>query len=179
MRLLKLTPVAMARVWLGGASVPAFEPDDCLTMQVGADPGATVAIPRLTVEAIVPRGARAEYGLLGVLLEHRDNCSLQVEVPYSQGVGTPWAESLAKAVDDVRLGIPAEYARPILEATTEFAVQRFPPGFLRIVEGAHGVVGSSPDFFRRLTHCVLELMNDGGHRDDEHLATFLRDRLVG
>lgn len=177
MRVLELTPLAKARVWLGG-SVATFGPEESLTREVEVDRKASVSLPHLTLEAFVPRGARAEYGMLGVIFQPTGDNVVRVRVPYSELAGDRWRTSLAAAADDVRLGLRSEYANAVLDAAADFSARRFPPGSISVVEAAHGSVGSSADFFRRLTVSVLELMTYEGHRDDEEMTTFLREQLV-
>jgi hypothetical protein len=176
MKIFQLATVARARVWFGGA-VPEFSPSGSLRTAAGGDPNARVARSRLTVEAIVPRGARVEYGLLGMRFDRATDTVLQVEIPYSDGAGKPWSESLAAEIDDVALGLPREYAQPILDVVIRRAAQRFPPGAIRVVEAAHGAVGSSARFFVGLATCGLKLMQDEP-RGDEQMVALLKTHLV-
>ena len=128
------------------------------------------------LEADVPRGGFAEYGLLGMQFEAATEGTLRIEVPYSEG-GDRWSEALGAAVDEVRFGLPREYTRAIRDVASTNAARRFPPGVIRIVEAAHGLVESNSRLFGRLAACVLELMLDATRGDDD-TANLLRKCLV-
>jgi hypothetical protein len=177
MKVLQLTSTARARVWFGGG-VPEFSPSGSVKTAVEGEPSVLIAMPHVTLEAIVPRGARAEYGLLGVRFDTAADTVLRIEVPYSNGAGSSWSESLGAAIDDVRLGLPREYAQAILDAAAAYVKRRFPPGAISFVEAAHGIVGSNARFFKGLAMCALELMQDERHGGDEQTARLLRKHLV-
>ena len=120
----------------------------------------------------------AEYGLLGVRFDSTTETLLRVEVPYADGVGNSWPESLGAGVDDVRWGLPRAFTQSILDATAAYANGRFPPGILRIVEAAHGLVGSNTRLFKAIATCALEIMLDAQQRGDAEMASWLRKRLV-
>jgi len=176
MKFIQLASHSRARVWFGNG-VSEYSAAGSLMNTV--EPGArvTVRMPRVTVEAYVPRGGFAEYGLLGMRFEPATDGALRIEVPYSND-GNRWPEALAAAIDDVHLGLPREYAQPILDAASAHAARRFPPGTITLVEAAHGRIGSNSRLFSRIAVCVLELMEDEHPRSDEDLASLLRKRLV-
>jgi hypothetical protein len=172
---LQLTPYATARIWYGGGA-PSFTPTDSLRIEVDAALEAILKKPRIALEAFVPRGAMAQYGLLGVEFDSPRDSRLVVEAACSTGSQRRWADSLASPIDDVWLGLPLEYAQPTLDALAEAAKGRLPPGRLRVVEAAHGKVGSSPVFFRRLASCLVEIMLQP--IGEAQVAELLRERLV-
>jgi hypothetical protein len=176
MKTLQLTRFAKARIWFGGATL-GFASSGSVRQHVTSNDQARFAAAKVTLEALVPRGARAEYGLLGLSFDARSTTTLDVEVEYSDGNQAPWLDSLARQIDDVQLGLPHEYATSVLETAASIATHRFPPGRLETVEAAHGAVGSSADFFRRLTVGVLSLMHIGSSPDEE-LATLLKGILI-
>ncbi|MBA3465181.1 MAG: hypothetical protein H0T46_34945 [Deltaproteobacteria bacterium] len=104
--------------------------------------------------------------------------SLWVDVPFSEEDGRQWPDSLAGVVDDMRVGLPAEYVAVILDALSAAGARILPPGTIRVVEAAHGLVGSSPSFFGKLACCIVELMHDARHHEDREMAAFLTRRLV-
>jgi hypothetical protein len=175
---LQLTPLAKARVW-SRSDIPEFVQVGTVSKQIDGAPLSSVKAGCVTVEAFVPRGGRAEYGLLGMVFERDRTGSLQVEVPYSEYKGAAWLESLGSVADDVRLGLPYEYAGPILDAAIEFGTHRFPPGTIKVVHAAHGFVGSSPRLFQRLATGVLMLLVEDRELEDEHMITVLKGLLVG
>jgi hypothetical protein len=177
MRLLQLTPLAKARVWFHRAT-PAFIPVGTVSKRAVANPIILVKAGHITLEALVPRGGRAEYGLLGITFQRDRTNVLQVEVPYSDEEGTPWLDSIGNQVDHVLLGLPREYAGPIVDAAMEFGAHQFPAGIIKVVEAAHGLVGSNADFFRRLVTGALTLMSDDRRREDNEMTALLQALLI-
>ena len=175
MTVLQLTPHARARLFsdIAGMTFPAVG-----ELRRNRYPHAGTAHPtcrRWLVEAYVPRGARADYGLLG--LEFAPGpAAIEVIVPYSGPHGATLTDSLAGQIDDVRVGLPEEYAEAVLDALCAAAVS-LPSGVLRVCAAAHGRVGSSPKFFARLAAAVVSLMSEGD--EDARQATItLRGLLV-
>ena len=175
---LPLTALAKARVWFCRAT-SSLVADQTVTRSVEGDPASVVQREYLTLEAYVPRGGRAQYGLLGFDYVRGAGSSLHLDVPIAEGACNRWLDSLAAQVDDVRLGLPREFAAPVVDAMAHVAARRFPAGRLSVVEAAHGVVGSSPQFFGRVAASALSLMLDGGELEPGRLAALLRDGLAG
>jgi hypothetical protein len=148
MKALQLTKFAKARVHWQPRPALMFEAEGVLTGETTAS-----GPPRLkgfvTIEALVPRGARADYGLLGVAFDPGGAGHLRAAVRYCSADGVRWTESLATSIDDVRIGLPKEYSDASLEGILS-GLRQPPPGSLSIAEAAHGLVGSSAAFFRRL-----------------------------
>jgi hypothetical protein len=174
---LQLTPLGRARVWFGAAEL-GFVPSGAVRRAVDGAPANVVAAERVALEVYVPRGGRAEYGLLGMSFRRHGTDLVQVEVPYTDGAGASWPDALAARGDDVRLGLPSEYAMPVLDAIAEVGARRVPPGTLRVAEAAHGLVGSSPAFFRRLAVGAMGLLLDDRGREESNLVTFLRGIFI-
>lgn len=116
---------------------------------------------------MVPRGARCEYGLLGAQFHGTEGTALRVEVSCSHDDGVSWPESLGASIDDVRLGLPHEYAEAISVGVGAYAIGLFPPGRLTFTKAAYGLIGSSPRFFSLLAKCVVTLMHAGPLGEDE------------
>lgn len=173
---LQLTPLAKVRICWGRVSAPVAS-SGSVSCHVEGDAQAKLSTSNVTVEAFVPRGAFAQYGLLGLVFDERPGTVLDIDVPYSTESGMPWTDSLAQRVDEVRMGLPFEYAESILLAATSFASHRLPPGRLAVVDAAHGLVGSSAELFRRLTLATLSLMQSGS-REDEEVKALLKGILV-
>jgi len=181
MRILQLTPLAKARVWSEHMLTSGFAPDGVLTAPVGraADSPPTGEPLLVGIEALVPRGPRAEYGLLALSFARHAVGPLEIEVPYSVSEGPVWTASLAGTLDEVRIGLPAPYANAVLEALSPTAVGRLPPGLLRVAEAAHGAVGSSPRFFGKLARAAVELVEVvNSDLPEERLIELLRSVLV-
>lgn len=174
MRIIRFTPVARARIWpqINDLAFPvAGELRTRIASRAIID---AVWSEHLILEVYVPRGARVEYGLLGLLLE-KDRDGVEVVVPYSAGISASLAGSLASGLDDVRVGLPEEYAGAVLAAL--LASEALPNGLIRVCAAAHGAVGSSPKFFARLTAAALVLMRDGT-QDPDRIAELLRRALI-
>ena len=127
MKIIQVTQYATARVWFDDG-VRGLLPEGELSSAIEAEPNARVCAPHVTLEAFVPRGGFAQYGLLGLRFEGATDTVLRVVVPYSIGDGESWSEALGAAIDDIRFGLPDEYAPSILDAAAAHAQRRFPPG---------------------------------------------------
>jgi hypothetical protein len=173
----QLTKFAKARIsWQRQVDLH-FRADGVLSREVV---GQAARSPRfVSIEALVPRGARADYGLLGISYEPRDAAGLRIEVGYGDAQGERWPSSLAETIDEVRTGLPKEYAQAVLDGFLE-ASRQPPNGVLVLVEAAHGLAGSSPDFFRKIAAAgVGLLLLADAPKGVEALVAFLRSALVG
>lgn len=129
---------------------------------------------------MLPRGARAECGMIGIQFVPGTLRQLQVEVGYSGIPGELYTNALAANLDEVRIGLPQEYASTVMESLVLRCQHRLPPGVLRIVDAAHGLVGSSPSVFDRLTTAAMELARlDATFMQDDDIARTLRSILIG
>lgn len=180
MRILHPTQLATLRVWVGEKRTTGFDARAVLSGSVPPSTRANAVERAISagVEALVPRGARAEYGLLAVTFVPVTGDSVQIDVPYCTEDGPRWAESLAERLDDVRLGLPPEYAIAALASLSAAAGEHLPSGTLRVAEAAHGRVGSSQRMFARLARAtvVLATMAD---LHDESLEARMRAILAG
>ncbi len=174
---LQLTALAKARVWFR-RETPEFIVSGTVNRKIEGNPTSAARQEYLTLEAYVPRGGFVEYGLLGFHLVRDETNLLQVNVPYTEDVGRVWFNSLATQVDDVRLGLPREFAMPIHETIAGFTAYGFPAGKLTIVEAAHGQVGSSAQFLQRVATCALSLMLDDRECEPMNMAAFLMEGLM-
>lgn len=174
MTYLQLTAVARARIW---SDIGETSFDQVGELRELYAPNPTAGPPsfgRVILEAYVPRGAYVDYGLLGIEFVGGGDAG-QVVVPYSSVNGRSLPDSLASAIDDVSVGLPVAYANVVCQAI--LAGVPFPAGVFRVCAAAHGRIGSSPAFFRRLTVAAVELMREGGH-DSNSNAACLRRILV-
>lgn len=179
MQVLQLTAVAKARVSFGQKVTSGFVPEGTATSLVDGTTAAALPSALIVgVEAVVPRGARVEYGFLSVSFSASEEGRIRVEVPFSTQVGPLWTESLAATLDEVRIGLPKEYALAALDAFSSALVGRLPPGELLVSEAAHGAAGSSQRFFGKLASAVVELMVLGTAQPEELVVDRLRALLV-
>lgn len=114
-----------------------------------------VRVASLAVEIVVPRGATAEYGLLGASFEA--GSSQEVALACGGG-GSAWAQSLAGTLDDVRIELPAEYHSEIVRRARDCAIREQFVGRIVFDRAAHGMVGSSSSCFGALAELVVELL---------------------
>jgi hypothetical protein len=130
---------------------------------------------------MVPRGGRAEYGLLGLSFRPAGDAPLTIIVPESGTDAPVWAGALASKIDTVRLGLAEEYVDAIMAVLVAKAPPALPGGELKVAEAAHGEVGSSSGMYSRLVSCLLELMSGGADqrlRRDDSLLSSLVERHV-
>jgi hypothetical protein len=178
MRNIQLASGGRVRVWIAGG-VALYTGETSLRATIDSHAKTSLSLSGVTIEALIPRGARAQYGMVGATFEPTRATATRVEVPYSADAGGRWSESIAAQIDDVRIGLPSEYASAVFDAIVCGGKGGLPDGHLKVAFAAHGMVGSSPEFFAKLTTCVLDMMRVGCPGDDELLAAFLSDRLVG
>lgn len=175
-----MTSLAKARVWVLESATSGLEFTDIVSGSFVATRTGAPKHPAVTVEALVPRGPLAEYGLIGLAYQSTTSETLRIEVAYSTNGGMSWGKSLAATIDDVRLGLPEEYSQAVFHALSSAVATKLSPGVLRLAEAAHGAVGSSPNFFAKLSFAAAELMFvDVSHASDELLSKLLRRILVG
>jgi hypothetical protein len=154
-------------------------------------PSATVTshiATTLGVEAFVPRGARAEYGLLVVerfverFVERGPDTQarLPVDVDGASASSGTWDEALCRATETAFVGLPREYASAVIAGLAEGGVLG---GDVRVVGAAHGAIGSSPAFFGRLARWVVCLLAHeervGLRADFDHAPAFRRYVVEG
>ncbi|MBX3263014.1 MAG: hypothetical protein KF782_25285 [Labilithrix sp.] len=150
-------PYRRARVWL--VDRPLLTPIAVRTIEEEVDTSAAGAFGRrlAVVELMVAAGARALYALSGAEftpLESR-RCKIQLEVCEEQTPIQPWA--LVASFDEVRAGLPAEFAVAVMNELRDVG-RSLGGGVLRGGPFAHAGAGSSPHFFRFVTHLVGELL---------------------
>lgn len=179
MRALRITRFAKARVWIDERATEGYVTRGVIQGSVHAGVGASKD-RIMGVEALVPRGGLAEYGMIGFRLVSSALDVLQCEVGYSDMSGPSWPDALATRLDNVRIGLPEEYASAVMEALSLACRDRMPPGVLSVVDAAHGLVGSSPSFFSRLTAAAVELaLLDGPELQEIQMTKILKESLVG
>jgi hypothetical protein len=152
---LTLPPFGSARVWFNEHPALASESTRVLMRTLAASPRIRT-MRRAGVELFVPAGALADYALLCGHFVPNDLGQLTLELPVCSEPGEHLSWSLAAAVDEVRAGLPEEYAQSVLDAAA--APEVLGSGTLVLTPAAHAMVGSSPRMFSRVTSALLDIM---------------------
>jgi hypothetical protein len=115
----------------------------------------------IAVEIYVPVGPRALYGLLGGRLSPGSSGVLRVEVGISSPSQRLLPDSLAVNSDEVRVGLPAEYAQSVFDGVSLAQSQLITTvaGHLVIDRAAHGAVGSCPLIYRHIAAILVKMLN--------------------
>ena len=124
----------------------------------------------------MPRGGMAHYGLLGAAYFPGSSDILEIRVSYTEFPGTsvPWA--LAARVDDVQEGLPRELGEIVLQTAVRACTEQpRAPGVLWFDRAVHGLVGSAPVVFERLTEALTTIILAGVEDgvSEERLAEIL------
>jgi hypothetical protein len=155
---LKLSRHRTARVWLDESPRAQYVPTAVMRRVVSSGLSMPPVIRLAGVELVVPRGAMASYGLLGAeLLEGTEQGDV-VTVAVAR-TDSPMPDSLAGTLDDVRVGLPEEYASAVISGVERLVHggAHF-GGELAFRWAAHGLVGSSGPFFADLAELVGKLL---------------------
>jgi hypothetical protein len=163
MREYRVGALGRARVWF--KDIPAdFSP----TRRIETAAAAALknaSRKKVAVEAFIPRGAFAEYALLGGSWNPGRFQFTRVAVSVSNESGPAFAGHLAGRVDEVRIGLPEEYGEGVLDTLASHA-GALGRGRLLISSAAHGRIGSSVTAFSRVATVLLKLFELEDHGDD-------------
>jgi hypothetical protein len=145
------------RVWID-ESPDAYYPavdliEYALTTRLSETQSKTVVL-----EMAVITGPRKLYGLLGAtyIPERTEALSIHIAVSDSSQKVIDW--SLVGMIDQVRLGLPEEFADAVLKGAIEATPNKLGAGMLRFDCAAHGMIGSSPYLFGELSKIVVTLL---------------------
>jgi hypothetical protein len=110
------------------------------------------------IEINIPHGPVASYALLGAELADADVEGLKVIVPISS-IGSRISPSLAPKSEEVRLGLPEEYASAVFKGVEKLAESNGLPTnmAMRFSWAAHGEVSSSRSVFENVSGLVVRL----------------------
>lgn len=150
---------ARFRAWEGDRPNLKFSTTRVLAAQIRASRRGTDRRIAM-LEAYVPLGGMAKYGLLGGDFCPDESGTLAVSVHLGEPSGAPFAEALAARVDDVRIGLPMEYGDAVLDGIRrgQKGPSALPSGLLTIDHAAHGMVGSSANHFGRVAEGLIMLL---------------------
>jgi hypothetical protein len=175
MRVLDLQPYRKGRVWF--KELPGLLQQDTTVLQrsVAIDSSTSGISRAAALELFLPKGGRALYGLLGAefIPNTTQTLEVRVEMVTESRVAVPWA--LASTIDQVYAGILDEYAEGVINgACSSKALNTLGSGILSFRWGAHGMIGSSSGFFRRLSSNVISLLSlDTYEMSEEHLRSLI------
>ncbi len=173
-RTVKARTGLQARVWLAELPQLEYQPAEVVYRDLKTNGEPRPSVRQAAVELAVPVGGRVLYGILGATLSPTPGDMICVRVLKSIDIDVmvPW--SLASRVDSVYIGLPDEYSAGVLEGASPNATI-LGPGTLTFNRAAHGLVGSSHAFFKRLATIVVDLLDCQMERaSDDELIQFLR-----
>ena len=136
---------------------------------------------QVAVEAFIPKGARAMYGLLGAEFIPLTGDEIQVIVNTSTQPFELWKEALIPTyLDDVRVGLTPSYANKVIEGVimAGHELHAFPSGKLHFQCAAHGVLSSCEAIFKTLGRIVVRLVTvDRLPSSEDEILPFLDFRM--
>jgi hypothetical protein len=161
-------------VWLDEAPPADFIASSFVTRVV--KPKVVVEATRMTagIEVNIAHGPKASYGLLGAELVEANVDGLEVVVSVNT-VGFPFQGSLALKPDEVKVGLLDEYANAVVAGVVKVAESSGVPtrAALRFRWAAHGLVGSSPSVFEKVSGLVVQLLTLPKSASDEQIRALL------
>ena len=107
-----------------------------------------------------------------------DSGSFGIELLVSTEHENIYAESIASEFDQIRLGLPSEYTKSVLDGATESLTEKklgeLGSGILRFDKAAHSHIGSSNKFFRHISRTVVELLMIDRSRNNEEISEIVK-----
>jgi len=169
------SPSRRANVWLDEAPPADFTATSSVkrVVQTGVVVPATRRLAG--VEMNIHHGPRASYGLLGAELVEANIDGLEVIVSVNK-FGFPFPSSLALQPDEVKVELLDEYAEAVIRGVATAAGGIGTPTGASLVFrwAAHGIVGSSPAMFERVSAIVVRLLALQVGASDEQILMLLR-----
>lgn len=128
------------------------------------------------VEVFVPLGPRSMYGLLGGKFKPDATGHLSIDVSVAAANERLLADNLAMKGDEVRVGLPAEYAQAVLAGVSlaKGDLNVLAAGRLSINCAAHSAIGSCAAVYKHLAAILVKLLNSAivEPSDDELVELF-------
>lgn len=158
---LSLSHEKRARIWFQSPEEYVTQPFSSRAIRVVPTVRLNAHRKIAVLEMFVPGGGRFGYGLLGATIVGGGQMDgdIAVDIPVTGSSGPIFHSSLAGNLDVVRWGLPAEYADAVAAGTRESLIAGAPAaGGIQFTWAAHGFVGSSSHWFRRLAVLVTRLL---------------------
>ena len=161
MRTLELGKYRRARIWIGKLPDAACPSVKTLTHTIEAGRESQNGLRLAAIEVFVPLGPRSMYGLLGGQFKPDATGHLSVDVSISAANERLLTDSLVMKGDEVRVGLPAEYAQAVLAgvALAKGELNALTAGKLSINCAAHGAIGSCEVVYKHLASMLVKLFN--------------------
>jgi hypothetical protein len=176
MRTLELGKHRRARVWIGELPDATYPSLKTLTHTIATDRESLHGLRMAAIEVFVPLGPRSMYGLLGGRWQPGATDQLSVDVSVSATNERLLPDSLAMKGDEVRVGLPVEYAKAVLAGVdmAKSELSALTAGKLLINCAAHGTIGSCEAVYKHLAAILVKLLNAASDEpsDDELLKLF-------
>jgi hypothetical protein len=162
MKTIDLEKFKRARVWLNELPACEYVPSMVLTHVVAASHAGDPTIHCAAIELLVPLGARSMYALIGGEYSSNNSNTLEIELAIADD-GPSFADSLASPSDVVKIGLPNEFVRGVIEGINIGCSELdwVCAGKLRIACSAHGVMWSSEAIFSKVASILVKLINIG------------------
>lgn len=175
-RLLTLNRFLKVRLWLG--ELPATDYQTVALEERTLTTGRSVVANarRAAVEVFKVTCGPSSYGLLGAEFVPRSSDDLRIHIAVSLDYDRPFEGALASSHDDVRVGLPSQYVKSVLDGSAGAdEIRDLGAGDLDFKCAAHGLVGSSQVVFDRLAGTVVMLLaTDAESLPEDRLAQRLR-----
>jgi hypothetical protein len=179
MSLFQLPHNGRANVWLDEPPPANFDASSTVTQVVR--PKIAVAATRTiaALEINLPHGSKASYALLGAELVDSEVEGVDVVVSVNS-TGFPFAQSLSRRPEEVKVGLLKEYASAVISGVENVSRSHgLPQGVaLKFRWGAHGLIGSSPWIFEKVSGLVARLLTLPTAASKEELNALLVEGTV-
>ncbi len=150
-----------ARIWLNESAPFAFRADGTMKHTFTETERHEQKSLSIAIEVLIPKGARFAYGALGGRFVSGETGELRVSVGITSNNGAQLGNSLASLLDDVRIGLPEEYGKGVVEGVSNVHSELggLPSGELYFEQAAYGEIGSSKSVFRELGCTITKLVS--------------------
>jgi hypothetical protein len=161
MKNLNLGKYRQARIWIGELPDAESTAIETLTHSAAATAQLQGGLILAAVEVFVPLGPRSMYGLLGGEWRPDQSNQFRVEINVSAVNERLFPDNLALKGDEVRVGLPAEYAKaiPVGVALVKDQLTSLPSGKLSINRAAYGAIGSCEAVYKHLAAVLVKLVS--------------------